>query len=177
MATTSLDGTLRLWDVVTGQEGPALSHNDQIVAIAFSPDGLTLAAASDDKTARIWEIATGREYAVLKHQALISAVAFSPDGRMLATASDDKTARIWDVTTGQQCAVLTHQGSVDTVIFSPDGRTLAIAAGEAVRLVAIPPSDIWELIGYARGKLPIGRKELSKSEREEAFLHPLPASY
>jgi WD40 repeat protein len=177
LATTSLDGTLRLWDVVTGQEGPALSHNDQIVAIAFSPDGLTLAAASDDKTARIWEIATGREYAVLKHQALISAVAFSPDGRMLATASDDKTARIWDVTTGQQCAVLTHQGSVDTVIFSPDGRTLAIAAGEAVRLVAVPPGDVWELIGYARGKLPIGRKEFSKSEREEAFLQPLPASY
>jgi WD40 repeat protein len=177
LATTSLDGTLRLWDVVTGQEGPARSHNDQIVAIAFSPDGLTLAAASDDKTARIWEIATGREYAVLKHQALISAVAFSPDGRMLATASDDKTARIWDVTTGQQCAVLTHRGSVDTVIFSPDGRTLAIAAGEAVRLVAVPPGDVWELIGYARGKLPIGRKEFSKNEREEAFLDPLPASY
>lgn len=177
LATTSLDGTLRLWDVVTGQEGPALSNNDQIVAIAFSPDGLTLAAASDDKTARIWEIATGREYAVLKHQALLSAVTFSPDGRMLATASDDKTARTWDVTTGQQRAVFTNQGSVDTVIFSPDGRTLAIAAGEAVRLIAIPPSDVWELIGYARGKLPIGRKELSKSEREEAFLQPLPASY
>jgi WD40 repeat protein len=177
LATTSLDDTLRLWDVVTGREGPVLSHNDQIVAIAFSPDGLTLAAASDDKTARIWEIATGQEYAVLKHQALINAVTFSPNGRMLATASDDKTARIWDVTTGQQCAMLTHQGSVNTVIFSPDGHTLAIAAGEAVRLVALPPSDIWELIGYVRGKLPIGRKELSKSEREEAFLHPLPASY
>ena len=95
---------------------------------------------------------------------------------MLATASDDKTARIWDVTTGQQCAMFTDQGPVDTVIFSPDSRTLAIAAGEAVRLVAIPPGDVWELIGYARGKLPIGRKALSKSEREEAFLQPLAAS-
>jgi WD40 repeat protein len=90
----------------------------------------------------------------------------------LATASDDNTARIWDVATGQQCAMLTHQGSVNTVIFSPDGHTLAIAAGEAVRLVALPPSDIWELIGYVRGELPNGRKELSKSEREEAFLRP-----
>ena len=29
LATTSLDDTLRLWDVVTGRERPALSHNDQ----------------------------------------------------------------------------------------------------------------------------------------------------
>jgi WD40 repeat protein len=163
--------------VATGRDGAALSHSDVVVAIAFSPDGLTLAAASDDKTARIWEIASGREYAVLTHPAAISAVAFSPDGRMFATASDDKTARIWDLKTSQQCAMLTDQGPVGTVIFSPDSRTLAIAAGEAVRLVAIPPSDVRELIAYARGKLPIGRKELSKSEREEAFLDPLPASY
>jgi len=177
LATTSLDATLRLWDVATGRERPALSHNDKIGAVAFSPDGLTLAAALDDKTARIWEIATGQEYTVLKHPALISAVTFSPDGRMLATASDDMIARIWDVRTGQQCAMIEHQGSVNTVIFSPDGHTLAIAADEAVGLVALPPSDVRDLIGYVRGKLPIGRKELSRSEREEAFLQPLPMSY
>lgn len=176
LATTSLDDTLRLWDVATGRERATLSRNDKIVAIAFSPDGLMLAAASDDKTARIWEIATGREHAVLRHQALIGAISFSPNGRMLATA-DDKTTRIWDVTSGQQRAMLTYQGPVDTVIFSPDGRTLAIAADEAVWLVALPPGEVWELIGYGRGKLPIGRKELSKSEREEAFLQQLPASY
>ena len=96
---------------------------------------------------------------------------------MFATASDDKMARIWDLKTSQQCAMLTDQGPVGTVIFSPDSRTLAIAAGEAVRLVAVPPGDVQELIGYARGKLPIGRNALSKSEREEAFLDPLPASY
>ena len=174
LATTSVDDTIRIWDVVTGREGPVLSQKNRVVAIAFSPDGHKLAVAMDDKTARIWEIATGREDAVLQHQALISSVAFSPNGRMLATASDDKTARIWDLTTGQPCAMLTHQELVDAVVFSPDGHTLATAAGTAVRIIALPPSDIWDLIGYARGKLPTGRKELSKSEREEAFLNPLP---
>jgi hypothetical protein len=42
--------------------------------------------------------------------------------------------------------------------------------------VTLPPSDIWELVDHARRKLPIGRTELSKSEREMAFLLPVSAN-
>ena len=105
-----------------------------------------------------------------------SAVALSHDGNTLATASLDNTAWVWDVTTGQKLAVLTHQSSVNAIALSLDGRVLATASDDkTVRLVTLPPSDIFELIDYARRKLPIGRTELSKSERGTEFLPPVSA--
>jgi WD40 repeat protein len=65
--------------------------------VAFSPDGTTLATASDDHTARLWNAHTGHPIATLTaHTDTVTAVAFSPDSTTLATTSDDHTARLWN---------------------------------------------------------------------------------
>jgi WD40 repeat protein len=94
-------------------------------ALAFSPDGRTLATTSFDETVRLWDVATGTLRATA-HTAAVTKLVFSPDGKTLATGSRDNTARIWDVTSGSLKATLQgHASTVVAITFSPDGRTLA----------------------------------------------------
>jgi len=69
---------LRLWDTTTGKEEQKLGgYNVTASAVAFSPDGTTLASASYDRTMRLWNVMMGEEKQKCKeHSDSISAVAF-----------------------------------------------------------------------------------------------------
>jgi WD40 repeat protein len=102
--------------------------NNDVISMAFSPDGTRIAAASKDDTAKIWNAFTGRELARLNHDDEVVSVAFGPDGTRIATASKDNTARIWDTFTGKELARLNHDDEVVSVAFSPDGTRIATAS-------------------------------------------------
>ncbi|MET8583834.1 trypsin-like peptidase domain-containing protein [Streptomyces collinus] len=109
-----------------------VGHRREVYAVAFSPDGRTLATGSTDGKARLWDVATGRPRTVLDgHGGEVWSVAFSPDGRTLATGSKDSRARLWDVATGKTRGTLIgHTDQVNSVAFSPDGRTLATGSAD-----------------------------------------------
>ncbi|MEK8103919.1 hypothetical protein NKG94_00315 [Micromonospora sp. M12] len=55
LATADADGTLRLWDMVSGQSRAVLiGHTSEVTAMLFSPDGSTLASADENGTMRWW---------------------------------------------------------------------------------------------------------------------------
>jgi hypothetical protein len=126
------DGTVRLWDVTTGNATAVFkAKSRRIMCVAFAPDGRTL--ASDGQ---LWDLESGREVANLRgHQLGVASVAFTPDGRQLATGSWDGTVRLWDLASGREAAVLRGHGSgaIWSLAFSPDGHALFSGGGGLIR--------------------------------------------
>ncbi|RYN76833.1 hypothetical protein AA0119_g13569, partial [Alternaria tenuissima] len=125
------DGTVQVWDAGSGKAVQTLKgHSSLVKAVAFSPDGKTLASASRDGTVKVWDAGSGKAVQTLKgHSWGVYAVAFSPDGKTLASASDDGTVQVWDAGSGKAVQTLKgHSSLVKAVAFSPDGKTLASAS-------------------------------------------------
>jgi WD40 repeat protein len=106
-------GGVRLWEAAGGTplrefRGP---DNAFLTALAFSPDGRTLAAACVDRqgaapSVQVWELASGKVRCEFRgHRGALAALAYSPDGRTLATGGSDTTVLLWDLTVPPGLAV------------------------------------------------------------------------
>ncbi|MGB7925125.1 MAG: TIR domain-containing protein [Pyrinomonadaceae bacterium] len=137
-------GELRFWDVKAGQMigAPLAAHADQIISVAFSPDGkmLASAASSYDDTIQLWDVATRKTTgrALTGYDTDMVKMIFSPDGKTLVTAStmqaENKTYNIflWDMDKRQLIGqpITAHTFNLDDIAFSPDGRVLASAGSD-----------------------------------------------
>ena len=115
------------------RERVAVSHDDGVRTLAWSPDGSRLATGSgwaNAKTgaARIIDAATGKELLRLPSGHIVWTVAWSPDGKRLATGSDDRMSRIFDAATGNELLQMKHDNIVWDVKWSPDGTRLATSS-------------------------------------------------
>jgi WD40 repeat protein len=97
LASCSLDRTVRVWQVESGECQVLRGHTDEVFAAAFHPDGRRLATGGRDRAVWLWDLARGVEVARLQgHTSFVGSLAFSPDGATLASGSGDATVRLWD---------------------------------------------------------------------------------
>ncbi|MEL6352504.1 MAG: AAA-like domain-containing protein [Cyanobacteria bacterium J06627_28] len=141
-AEISLDESVRLQAVSTLQKlyyqtgylfsNRLVGHTDRVTSVSFSPDGETIASASNDGTVRLWD-KRGQETLRLEHPDQVTSVSFSPDGEIIASVGIDTAVKLWD-RNGRNIQTIEHDSWMTTVSFSPDGETLAIAQNDKVQL-------------------------------------------
>jgi WD40 repeat protein len=104
-------------------------------ALAFSPEGKVLAAATEKNTVTLWSLPSGDELKKLSgHQGALCGMAFSPDGTVLATAGGiergnrlpEGEVRLWRMPAHTPLRTLQGFGGMLTsVAWAPDGKRLA----------------------------------------------------
>ncbi len=140
LASSSVDNTVRLWDVETdAHKATFTGHTESVVSVAFSPDGSLLASGSDDNTIILWSVDTGEpRTTIVAHTNGINDVVFRPDGKTLASCGyrEDTTVKLWDVETGAlKTTLFGHTYGITEIAFSPDGQTLASGSWDGTVLL------------------------------------------
>jgi WD40 repeat protein len=170
LMTASQDGTVRFWDVETGETTqvlrPPITYVD--AAAALSPDGRLVAVggkASKDPAARDWGVFLMKRdddhiRVLAEHDNYVETLAFSPDGKWLAVAGrgrvpgkglapgNTNNLRLWDLQRGETAFVWKDDATAaHGLAFSPDGKWLATASDAG----AGRECAVWSLATKERG--------------------------
>jgi WD40 repeat protein len=167
VATSSMDDTVRLWELQTGREiykWPGHGRVGYQRFVRFTPDGERLVSWGDDMRVRIWEIDTGK--AVTEYRAQPSGEKLSPEGEVIdlmeqqqlfnascGTISPDasrlavagKNVHVFDVASGRElfkCGwpKVTH---VRQTAISPDNRYLLLLVWGYGEVIDLPGDRNW----------------------------------
>jgi WD40 repeat protein len=139
LASASLDGTVRIWDLRSFREASCLDEASfdglQVMGLSFSPDGRRLAAGMGHRQLsrfgyiQVWEVGTGRSAVQISIGCgAVMAVAFSPDGKHILAGSRNQTVRLFDSAGGAVVTLRDHERSITCLAISPDGRFVATGA-------------------------------------------------
>ena len=154
IASASDDGTVQIWDALTGRKVSTYrGHSGGVSTLAWSSEGKQIASAGMDSTVQVWDASNMRKVCTYsRHSEQVTGLAWSPAGRvsppgpgpLIASASADSTVQIWDATSGRRLFIYRgHSHPVRALAWSPDGRHI-VSAGEdmMVQVWKVPTSDI-----------------------------------
>ncbi|HEY2291635.1 MAG TPA: TIR domain-containing protein [Thermoanaerobaculia bacterium] len=133
--SASSDGTLRVWDLESGQTLQILQgHTAWVNAVAVL-DSRRAVSASTDGTLRVWDLESGQTLQTFQgHTTWVNAVAVL-DGRRSVSASSDGTLRVWDLKSGQTLQILQgHTAWVNAVAVLDGGRAVSASTDGTLRV-------------------------------------------
>jgi hypothetical protein len=150
VASGGWDGTVRIWDVTSGDSLCVLEgHDGNVTAAALHPTGRQAASGGEDRTVRLWDLRTARVIRALEgHAGEVTGLAFTLDGRFLLSSSRDETVRVWDLRRGTATRTLPHPAAVLALSLAPGASVLVSAGADRV-------ARLWHLDWEPEGTEPI----------------------
>ncbi|KAL6808311.1 hypothetical protein J3E69DRAFT_378436 [Trichoderma sp. SZMC 28015] len=133
VATGGRRGIARIFGVETMQKVTEvdLGTANYVTDICFSPDGRSLATASDNLM-KVFDINTKTVQHTFMHGPIgyIRAIDTSYDGRLLASGDIQGTVRIWDMDQGVEIKKFTTRKKISGIKIFPDSRSVAASCQE-----------------------------------------------
>jgi WD40 repeat protein len=130
---------IAVWDADSAAPQRSFHSEDkaQVEALAYSPDGKTLASSRDDGRILLWDVAQRtQKLGDQGHTKPITSIVVSPDGKTMATTSEDGSAYLWDNVTSRPIRLFRGEKGVGIITwcatFSPDCRTIALSHRGAI---------------------------------------------
>jgi WD40 repeat protein len=132
LLASSAKNSLMIWDVGSGELLRSMKTTHEFVeAIALSPDGTAIAAASTNLSSaqiQVWKTNGDSLFSLVGHEHRVMALAFSHDGGRIATGGQDGTVKIWERATGRLIRTLGTSTElapwVTSLAFGPDGKRI-----------------------------------------------------
>lgn len=143
--TGSADKTLKQWRVAANVPTRSFQHPNLVDAVAWSPEGKTLATAGHDGVVRLFDVEKNAAAKVINAHTTpqpnpVYSVVWSADGKQLVSASFDKSMKLWDATTGalvrefkpfdEKANPKGHTDQVFCVALTKDGKFVASGSSD-----------------------------------------------
>lgn len=163
LASSDYDGTVTIWDAVTGQRTKFFQeHDKRCWSVDFNDvDSRLVASGSDDGRMKLWSLLSNNSVATLDTKANICCVKFNPKSSChIAFGSADHCVHYYDLRNTRKplCVFTGHQKAVSYVKFLNESEIVSASTDSHLRLwnVNSPPYSKRSYIGHINEKNFVG---------------------